>query len=253
MTTRSCSALLALRMRVSMSATGSVSIVSLLPAALRHAGNRALVRQLAQADPAEAELAIHRAWAAAAVAAQMDPRRELLRALGLDDQRLLGHALLLPSPILTGERKAERGEERKGLVVVLRGGRDRDVEPADVGDRVVVDLRKDDLLADAERVVAAPVERAGVEPAEVADARQRDRDQTVEELPHPRAAQRHARADRHPLAELERRDRLARLAHLRALARDRRELVDCGIEKLRVGLRVADAHVERDLLDARHL
>src|SRR5437773_9070236 len=67
----SCSALLALRMRVSMSAIGSVSTVSLLPARLRHAGNRALVRQLAEADPAEAELAEDRTRAAAPVAARV--------------------------------------------------------------------------------------------------------------------------------------------------------------------------------------
>ena len=61
------------------------------------------------------------------------------------------------------------------------------------------------------------------------------------------------RADRHPLAELEARDRLARLAHLGALAGDDRQLLDRGVERLRVGLRVADAHVQRDLLDLRHL
>src|SRR5437667_73497 len=73
------------------------------------------------------------------------------------------------------------------------------------------------------------------------------------ELPHAVAAQRHARADRHPLADLELRDRLLRAAHLRALARNDRELVDRGVEYLRLGLRLADAHVERDLGDARHL
>src|ERR687886_705372 len=76
--TRSCNALFALRMRASMSATGSVNI-SRLPAALRHAGNDALVRELAQADPAEAELAEHRARPAAAVAARVVPHLELLR------------------------------------------------------------------------------------------------------------------------------------------------------------------------------
>src|SRR5260221_11812498 len=54
--TFSCSALLALRMRESMSAIGSVSMSSLLPAGLRHARDRALVGELAQADAAKAEL-----------------------------------------------------------------------------------------------------------------------------------------------------------------------------------------------------
>src|SRR5579875_162329 len=89
--TRSCSALLALRMRVSMSAIGSVSTAPPLPARLRHAGDRTLVRQLAQADPAEAELAKHRARPAAPVAAGVAAHRELLRSSLLDDQGLLGH------------------------------------------------------------------------------------------------------------------------------------------------------------------
>src|SRR5580765_5330784 len=67
-TTFSCSALLALRMRVSMSAIGPVSIASLLPARLRHARDRTLMRELAQADPTEAELLEHSARPAAPVA-----------------------------------------------------------------------------------------------------------------------------------------------------------------------------------------
>src|SRR3954454_25021385 len=63
--TLSCSAWLALRMRVSMSAIGSV-IIWCSPTALRHSGDHALVCELAQADPADAELAVVRARAAAA-------------------------------------------------------------------------------------------------------------------------------------------------------------------------------------------
>src|SRR5579884_3873363 len=84
--TRSCSALLALRMRVSMSAIGSVSTSFLLPTGLRHAGDGALVRELAQADPAEAELAEHRARAPAAVAACVVAHLELLRPALLHDE-----------------------------------------------------------------------------------------------------------------------------------------------------------------------
>src|SRR5919199_4772163 len=83
-----CSALLALRMRASMSATGSV-IISRSPTRLRHAGDHALVRELAEADPAEAELAEHRARAAAAVAARVVAHAVALRSGLLRDQRLL--------------------------------------------------------------------------------------------------------------------------------------------------------------------
>src|ERR1043165_8120928 len=87
---RSCSALLALRMRVSMSATGSVSIRGLLPRALRHAGDDALVGELPQADPAEPELLEHGTRAPAAVAAGVVAHLELCGAGGLHPERLLG-------------------------------------------------------------------------------------------------------------------------------------------------------------------
>src|SRR6266404_4025685 len=184
-------------MRVSMSAIGSVSIGS--PARLGHARDRALMREVAQADPADAELAEHRARPAAPTAARVVAHLELLRALLLDDEARLGHALLLPPAL--AERQAEGLQQRAG----------------------------------------------------VADARQRDRDQSVEELVHARTAKRHLRADRHSLTHLELRDRLAGPAHLRALAGDRGQLFDGRVEQLRVGLRLPHAHVERDLLQARDL
>src|ERR687892_2117713 len=89
---RSCSAWLALRMRVSMSAIGSVIIVlSPLPGALGHARDDALVGELPQADSAEPELLVDRTRAAAPAAARVGPRLVLRRALPLRDQGLLGH------------------------------------------------------------------------------------------------------------------------------------------------------------------
>src|ERR687888_1151821 len=84
--TWSCIALFALRMRVSMSATGSVSIARLLPRALGHAGDHALVRELPQTDPAEAELAEDGARAPAAVAARVVPHLEALGPALLDPE-----------------------------------------------------------------------------------------------------------------------------------------------------------------------
>src|SRR5262245_56670812 len=204
------------------------------------------MRELAQADPAEAELAIDGARASAPVAARVGPRCVLGLPLLLDDERLLGH---LPFPSLCGEREPERAEKCTAGLVRLRRRGDRDIESADPRNLVVVDLRKDNLLADPDGVVAAAVERARVEPAKVADARQSDRRETVEELVHPSAAQRHARTDRHPLAELEACDRLRRATDLGALAGDRRQLVDGRVQRLRVGLGLADAHVQRHLRD----
>src|SRR5919202_4426833 len=87
--TWSWSARFALRIRLSMSAIGSVSTCVLLPGTLGHAGDRALMRELAQADPAEAELPEHRARPAAAATARVVADAVLLRPLGLRDQRFL--------------------------------------------------------------------------------------------------------------------------------------------------------------------
>src|SRR5207249_4489277 len=64
MSTFSCSARLALRMRVSMSAIGSLRMG--LPARLHDAGHLALERQLAEAQTTHLELPEIAAWAAAA-------------------------------------------------------------------------------------------------------------------------------------------------------------------------------------------
>src|SRR4051812_18556448 len=70
MSTVSCAAWMPLRMRVRKSAMGSViDMRLLLPARLRHARDVAVVRHVAQADPADAELAVHRTGAAALAAA----------------------------------------------------------------------------------------------------------------------------------------------------------------------------------------
>src|SRR5829696_976531 len=154
---------------------------------------------------------------------------------------------------LRREGHAQLAEEHVGLLV--GGGRrgDGHVQPAHLVDRVVVDLGEDDLLADAQGVVAAAIEGARVEPAEVADARDGDRDEAVEELVHARAAKRDADPHRHALAQLEGGDRLPRAAHAGLLAGDGGQLLGGGLEHLRVLLGLADAHVEGDLGQPRHL
>src|SRR4051812_31403581 len=256
--TVSCDAWMALRTRVRKSATGSV-IDMRLPAALRHARDVAVMRELAQADPAQAELAEHGARAAAAAAARVRAGLVLGGARLTDALGKLGHELggdLLRLDVggaLAAEGHAEGLEQRVGLAVGRGRRRDGDVEPADLVDLVIVDLGEDDLLADAEVVVAAPVEGARRQAAEVADPRDRDGHEPVEELVGALAPERHRQADRHALADLELRDRLARAADVRLLAGDRAELLLSGVEDLRVLLGVADAHVERDLEQARRL
>src|SRR5215218_8497834 len=174
-------------MRASMSATGSVCIW-LLPARFGHAGDDALMREVAQADAAKAELTVDSPRTAAAVAARVLPRLELLRPRCFRDHAFLRHAR---TPLLLcPEWKAELAQERESLLVRVGASRDRDVETPDGLHVVVVDFRKDDLLADAKRIVPASVEARRRETSEVADARQRDRDKPIEELPHAGAPKR---------------------------------------------------------------
>src|SRR4051794_4790785 len=73
MSTAGRSMRLALRMRVSMSAIGSVIMVrNSSPARLLDARDQAAVRHVAEADPADAELAVHRTGPAAQLAAHPD-------------------------------------------------------------------------------------------------------------------------------------------------------------------------------------
>src|SRR5690606_17919695 len=98
----------------------------------------------------------------------------------------------------------------------------------------------------------APVEAVGGHAAEVADARQRHVDEPVEERPHARAAQGGTEADGHAGADLEVRDRLLGARHGRALQGDLGELAAGALQHLGVVAGLAEAHVDDDLLDARH-
>src|SRR5215207_4689176 len=99
MSTVSWAAWIALRIRVRKSAMGSVLALKGclrskrlgLPGGLGHAGDEAVVRHLAQADPAQAELAVHGAGTAAAAAPAVLPGLELRGPSLADPLGRLGH------------------------------------------------------------------------------------------------------------------------------------------------------------------
>src|SRR3954466_13571213 len=99
MRTSSCIATLPLRMRVSMSAIGSVIVIGSPPPSpgrLGDAGDLPGVRHVAEADAAEAELAIHGLRSPALPAPRVRAHLVLGLPLLLLDQCLLGHYFLLP-------------------------------------------------------------------------------------------------------------------------------------------------------------
>src|SRR3954463_10562971 len=155
--------------------------------------------------------------------------------------------------LVAAERETEGAQQGAALVVGGARGDDGDVHPADGVDLVVIDLREDQLLGDAERVVTPAVERPRVEPSEVADAGDGHAHEAVVELPHTVTAQGDLGADRVALAELETGDRLLGPGDERLLARDHREVGNRAVEQRRLLRGTADTAVEHDLLHARHL
>src|ERR1700682_2390546 len=183
MSTFSCSARLALRIRVGRSAIGSLIDMARLPlpAGLDHARHFTLEGELPEAEPAELELPGEAARPAAQLAAAVDARlelRRLLQPLRLDDERGLRHTLGLP------EGDAEVREQRLGLLVGPGRGDHDHIHPAHLVYLVVHDLGEDHLLLEPERVVAATVEGLGRHALEVPHAGEGDVDEAIEELVH---------------------------------------------------------------------
>src|SRR5258708_3898132 len=151
------------------------------------------------------------------------------------------------------EREIESGQQRASLVVGARGRAYRDVHAPRFPHLVEIDFGENDVLLDAERIVAAAIEALRIEAAEVADARQRDVDQAIDEFVHLGLAQRHLGADRLVFTQLEGRDRDARIGHDRLLAGDQREVGRGRLGLLAVVHGFADAHIEHDLVEPRNL
>src|SRR4051794_31094992 len=116
--TSSLAAMMPLRMRVRKSAIGSV-IDMRLPTRLRHAGDHAVVRQLAQAQTADAELAIDGPRTPTATAARVRARLVLGRALGSDDLGCFSHS----RSSLLSKRRPDRRSSSRSSWGVHRGRR----------------------------------------------------------------------------------------------------------------------------------
>src|ERR1039458_3221872 len=162
-------------------------------------------------------------------------------------------------PLTTGnwllpKRHAHMLQQGPRLVVGARRGHNRNVHALQLFDLGVIDLRKDQLVAHAQREIAAPVEGLGRHSAEVANPRQRHVHQAVEKFVHAVAAQRNHHADGHPFAHLEGRDGLARPRNHRLLPSDLANFAHRRIDQLGVLRRLAHSHVDDDLLQlgSRH-
>src|SRR5664280_3139087 len=98
-------------------------------------------------------------------------------------------------PALAGEGHSEELQKFPGLLVGLRRRHDADLQPAETVDLVVIDLGERELLAHPEAVVAPPIERLGRDSPEVADARERQNGEALQEVPHTLATDGQLRAE----------------------------------------------------------
>src|SRR5690606_20473317 len=87
------------------------------------------------------------------------------------------------------EGHAELREQREAFLISRGVSDKRDVHALHELDLVELDLREDALLGKAHGVIAAAIQLLGQAP-EVADTRDCESDQTIEELPHAIATQR---------------------------------------------------------------
>src|SRR6266540_2858588 len=241
----------ALRILVSMSAMGSEMFIDFLPARLRNAGQLAQQGSLPEADPAQGEPTHVATRSAAHGAAVIGANAELRLALCLGDERLLGH--LDSSPRLAGEGHAEELEQALRLLVGLRRRHDADLQPAETIHLVIIDLGECQLLAKPHREIAAPVEGLCGHSAEVADARQRQRRQSIEEFPHPLAAEGHLGPDRVARPDVELGDRAASPGDDWLLAGDHGQVAGRSLDRLGVLERLAEPDVDHDLVQTRDL
>src|SRR3984885_2631068 len=240
---------LALRIRVSMSAMGSVIVMAAYQLAFVTPGTSpacTITRRQMRQSPNLRYTALGRPhrW-----------HRVYPRTLNLGVRCCFSikafFAMVLPG--LLSERKAERCQERPSFLVGACGRDDGDVHAARRVDLVVVDLGEYQLLGHPEGVVAAAVERPGGQPSEVSDTRNGQTQQAVEELPGPVAPQGRLDPDGLALTQLEAGDRLLGPGDDRLLAGDGLEVALRPLNERGLLGGAADAHVDDDLLQPRDL
>ena len=129
-----------------------------LPARLRYAWNLARESQLAEADPAQRKLPDVPSRPPAALAAVPVADLKLRLLLVFRDLRGCRHSLFLFFlESLLPERHAQMPQQRQPFGVRTRRGRNGYVHALRFVDLVIVDFRKDQLIAHAQRVVTPPV------------------------------------------------------------------------------------------------
>ena len=152
-----------------------------------------------------------------------------------------------------GERHTQEREEFASLYVGFSRRHDDDVHAANLIDFVVFDFWENKLLLDADGVVAATVEGIAADTPEVANTRQGDVHELVEEIIHASAAQCDFATDSHAGAKFPCRQGFASASDDGLLTGDSRQVVNSRIENFGIADSVAASHIDDDLFELGHL
>ena len=128
----------------------------LLPAGLDHTREFPLASQFPQTNSAHIELTIISTWTAAEWTTVIFTNLKFTRPFGLGDHRLLCHNYP-PLAYLFPERHAHTSEKGAPFLIGLGRRYYCDIHPGDLGNRININLRKNQLLSDAHGVVTTPI------------------------------------------------------------------------------------------------
>src|SRR5262245_18826045 len=222
-----------------------------LPAGLDQPRNMPLARMITQTEPAHTEAPIKRP--------RPTQRGHRLYSRTLN---LFGRSALIRRHVLangnpphgsTDKRHTQQLEQSPTFLVRLRIGDERDGHPSCFLDLVRLDLRKNNLLAQAERIIAAAIEGPIRDSLEIANSRQCDMNQSVEKLVHALLPQSDHATNRNPFAQLEVSDGLFSARHYRLLSGDGGDLGYGGIENLDILRGLSESDIHGNFFQPRHL
>ena len=134
------------------------------------------------------------------------------------------------------------------------GGRgDDNVQAANFIDFIVVDFRENELFLDAESVIASAVEGIAVDASEVADAREGDIHELIEEIIHAGAAQSDFATDSHTLTEFPSGEGFSGASDDGFLPCNGGEVGNGRFEDFGITDGVAASHIEHDFIELGNL
>ncbi|EFH27902.1 hypothetical protein GVAMD_0969 [Gardnerella vaginalis AMD] len=119
--------------------------------------------------------------------------------------------------------------------------------------RVRIDLMEHRLFRKTKVVITLTVKLVAIDTTEIADTRQSQSEQTIQEFPHTIATKSYVSTDSLTFAQMELSDRLLCLSYLWLLAGNQSEILNRTFDELRITSCSADAHRDDNLLHASHL